>query len=62
MNIPEKCFDCNHTIILFENVHKGWSRYQLENVVRCDCFPAHYIVGSVCAEVYCKRNGKEIKK
>ena len=54
-NIPEKCLSCDHTIIQFENVHKGWLKYEYEPVVRCDCFPVHYIVGCACAEIYCKR-------
>ena len=56
-DIPEKCLACDHTIVQFENVHKGWGKYQIESVVRCNCFPAHYIVGCVCAEVYCKNKG-----
>ena len=59
MNIPEKCFTCNHTIMTFENVHKGWCRYQVEEVVRCDRFPAHYKVGCRCAEQYCDKKGDE---
>lgn len=55
MNVPDKCLTCNHTIIVLENVHKGWCRFQLESVVRCDCFPAHYIVGSVAANVHCNK-------
>lgn len=26
MSIPDKCGGCEHTIIRFENVHKGWCR------------------------------------
>ena len=43
----------------FENVHKGWCRYQVEEVVRCDRFPAHYKVGCRCAEQYCDKKGDE---
>lgn len=57
--IPEKCLDYNHTIIALENVHKGWCKYELESVVRCDCFPARYIVGCVCAEVHCQKSKEE---
>ena len=53
--IPEKCLDCNHTIIQLENVHQGWLEFQMETVVRCDCGPVYYKVGCVCAEVYCKK-------
>lgn len=53
--IPDKCLDCNHTIIQLENTHKGWCKFQIESVVRCDRFPAHYIVGSVAADVYCDK-------
>ena len=59
MKIPDKCLDCNHTIIQLENVHKGWCKYQLESVVRCDCFPVHYKVGCACAEQYCKKKSQE---
>ncbi len=55
MTIPDKCLDCNHTIIQFEEVHEGWCKYHLDTVVRCDCFPAHYKVGCACAEQYCKK-------
>ena len=58
MTIPDKCLDCNHTLMAFENVHKGWCKYEIEEVVRCDCSPQHHIVGCVCAEVYCIK-GKE---
>jgi hypothetical protein len=59
MNIPDKCLTCNHTIIAPENVHKGWCKFQLESVVRCDRFPARYIDGSVAANVYCNKR-KEV--
>ena len=59
--IPEKCLDCEHTIVQLENVHQGWGEYRIESVVRCDCFPVHYKVGCVSAEMYCdkKRRIKE---
>lgn len=60
--IPEKCLDCNHTIIALEDVHLGWCKFQLESVVRCDCFPAHYRVGCTSAEVYCEKNKEEWRK
>lgn len=53
MDIPEKCLTCNHTIIQFENVHKGWCKFEYECVVRCDAFPAHYKVGCVAANCHC---------
>ena len=55
MNTPDKCMDCEHTIIQFENVHKGWCKFEYEPVVRCDCSPVHYKVGCVCAEMYCRK-------
>ena len=58
MNIPEKCQTCEHTIMAFENVHKGWCRFQIEEVVRCDCAPHHPIVGCCDAEVTCRRKTK----
>lgn len=54
MKIPDKCLDCDHTIINLENVHDGWCKYHMETVIRCDCFPAQYKVGCVCAEIYCE--------
>lgn len=59
MNTPDKCMDCEHTIIQFENVHKGWCKFEYEPVVRCDCSPTHHIVGCVCAEMYCRKKTKE---
>ena len=60
-SIPDKCLNCNHTIIQLENVHQGWCKYQMESVVRCDCSPGHFRVGCVCAEMYCvKRREHEI--
>lgn len=58
MTIPDKCQECNHTIIRLEEVHDGWCEYHLDTVIRCDCFPAQYIVGCVCANQYCKRKEK----
>lgn len=55
MKVPEKCLNCDHTIVQFENVHKGYCKYEMETVVRCDCSPAQYKVGCVCAEVHCKK-------
>ena len=57
-DIPEKCLDCNHSIVMFENVHQGMCKYRLEAVARCDCFPAHYRAGCVSAEVYCEKRIK----
>ena len=62
MNIPEKCETCEHTIMAFENVHKGWCKYQIEEVVRCDCAPYHPKVGCVDAEVTCKKKIEEWRK
>lgn len=61
MNTPEKCINCEHAFVQFEQVHDGWGIYHLDYVVRCDCFPVHYIVGCSCAEMYCEKNhsGKE---
>lgn len=59
MKIPDKCLDCGHTIIQLENVHDGWGKFYLDTVVRCDCFPAHYIVGCVCANLYCRKTQAE---
>lgn len=55
MKIPNKCLNCNHTIMAFENVHKGFCRFELEEVIRCDCAPQQYPVGCVSAEVYCRK-------
>lgn len=52
--IPDKCLDCSHAITTFEDVHKGWCKYELEYVIRCDCAPQKYVVGCVCAELYCR--------
>lgn len=57
MDIPDKCTDCKHAIIAFENVHQGWCMYQLESVVRCDCNPVRYRVGCASADMYCKKEG-----
>ena len=61
MGIPDKCINCKHAITSFESVHQGWGVYEMETVVRCDCFPVRYKVGCACAEVYCKnkKNKKE---
>lgn len=56
--IPDKCLDCNHTIIQFENVNQGFCKYQIESVVRCDCSPGQFRVGCVCAEMYCAKKGE----
>lgn len=53
MMIPEKCMTCEHTEMLFEEVHKGWCKFELEEVVRCNL--SGYIVGCVCADVYCDK-------
>ena len=58
-DIPDKCLNCDHTIIQFENVHHGWCKFLVEPVVRCDCFPAHYKVGCVCANVYCVKGNND---
>lgn len=57
--VPDKCLTCDHTIMQFEDVHKGWGKYEMETVVRCDCSPGKFRVGCVCAEVYCERKGSE---
>ena len=59
MNIPDKCINCNHSIAKIENVHKGWMKYQLETVLRCDCSPTHSVVGCVVAEMTCAKNREE---
>jgi hypothetical protein len=43
----------------FENVHKGWCKFKIEEVVRCDCAPYHPKVGCCDAEVTCRRKGAE---
>lgn len=53
---PDKCKTCKHAIRAVERVHKGYFRYRIEEVTRCDCFHCHYIVGCCAAEVYCKIN------
>lgn len=55
MKVPDKCLECEHTIIGMEQVHDGFCKFHLDTVVRCDRFPAHYIVGCVCADIYCDR-------
>ena len=59
MSTPDKCTNCEHAIVQFEEVHDGWCKFHLDAVVRCDCFPARYIVGCTSAEVYCKKKLKE---
>lgn len=54
MSTPDKCKTCKHAIRTVERVHKGWGKYQIEEVTRCDCFPCRYIVGCCAAETYCK--------
>lgn len=61
MKVPDKCLDCDHTIIQMEEVHDGWCKYHLDCVVRCDCFPAHYKVGCVCADIYCKKSRLKVE-
>ena len=60
--IPDKCLDCEHTIIQLENVHQGWCKYQIESVVRCDCSPEQFRVGCVCAEMYCVKKRESYDK
>ena len=60
MSIPAKCMNCEHAITIFENVHKGWMRFQYESVTRCDCHPAPPKVGCVAAESVCVK--KEVGK
>ena len=55
---PEKCLDCTHAVISFEEVHQGWCKFELESVVRCNCHPAKYKVGCVSAEMYCEKRRK----
>ena len=59
MTIPNKCLTCPNATVELENVHKGWLKYQLESVVRCECSPQRFRVGCVCAEVYCDRKGNK---
>ena len=61
-NVPEKCLTCDHTIIQLEEVNQGWGKYQLETVIRCDCFPAQYIVGCTSAEVYCEKRKRAYRE
>ena len=51
--VPDKCLNCDHTIVQIEDVHQGWCKYQLETVIRCGCDPLHHRVGCVSAEMYC---------
>lgn len=60
--VPDKCLDCDHTIIQLEDVNQGWGKYQLEPVIRCDCFPAQYIVGCTSAEVYCEKKSAQTER
>ena len=60
--VPEKCLNCDHTIVQLEDVHQGWCKYEMETVVRCDCFPVHYRVGCVSAEMYCAKKVKGDKE
>ena len=52
---PKKCLDCKHAIVRFENVHKGWCKFEYESVIRCDCDPCQFRVGCVCAEMNCRK-------
>lgn len=52
---PEKCLNCEHTIIQFENINVGFKNFEYNVIIRCDCFPAEYICGSIAAECYCKK-------
>ena len=61
-NIPDKCLNCDQTVIQLENVHKGMNKYQMETVVRCKRSPMEYIVGCVSAEVYCMKRGMKDEK
>lgn len=53
--VPEKCMNCKHGVTQFENVHKGWLKYRVEPVMRCECSPTNSIVGCVVAEITCKK-------
>ena len=55
MPVPDKCLECDHTIILLENVHQGWCKYHMETVIRCGRDPLQHRVGCVCAEMYCDK-------
>ena len=59
MNVPDKCITCSHALSSFEEVHKGWCKFQYEAVVRCDCAPDHPKVGCVVAEVTCAKNRED---
>lgn len=54
-NIPDKCLTCEHTTIQLEEVHKGYCKFEMESVVRCD--RSGYRVGCVSADCNCVRNG-----
>lgn len=56
--VPDKCLNCEHTIISMENVHQGYLKYQLECVVRCGNDPLNHRVGCCASEVYCDRKEK----
>lgn len=55
MSIPDKCGGCEHTIIRFENVHRGWCKFEYEMMVRCGRDPLQHPCGCRCAEMYCDR-------
>ena len=56
-DIPDKCLTCEHTSIQFEEVHKGYCKFEMESVVRCDY--SGYRVGCVSADCYCDRNERK---
>lgn len=53
--IPDKCMNCEHAETQFENVHKGWMKFEFEPVTRCNCHPSKPKVGCVVCEVTCEK-------
>ena len=55
MKMPDKCRNCPHTIVRFEEVHEGWCKY------RIDCMQELAYLGGVvdgiekCQEKMMKR-------
>lgn len=61
-SIPDKCTVCERAVTTFEEIHKGWCKFEYEAVTRCyniKNMPA-YIVGCVCAEQYCDKKEVQI--
>lgn len=57
--VPDKCVNCERAVAAFENVHKGFCKFEYEVVIRCNnkYNKLKYPVGCVSAEVYCDKKG-----